>query len=269
MHGCLIFWKTRKQPSVSISTAEAEYKSLCDLTSELLWFRQWCQEAEIYQFDKAIIVWEDNKSCISTANGNCKLNNKQMKHVDIQLHFFKEAVKSNFIKLQYAPTLEMLADFLTKSVTKTNLQHALTSLGVCGLGVRGGVKNQAMMSLESPGIQHWQEFLHVLKYIKGTCTIGLTYCRDNQEPPTAYLDADWGNCRVCRCSVTGYLITIHNNLVILKMRKQPTVSLSSAEAEYKALTDLACELIWFKQLYKEISINTEDKPIAVHEDSQG
>ncbi|MBW0508535.1 hypothetical protein O181_048250 [Austropuccinia psidii MF-1] len=147
MHGCLIFWKTRKQPSVSISTAEAEYKSLCDLTSELLWFCQWCQEAEIYQFDNVIIVWEDNQSCISTANGNCNLNNKRMKHVDIQLHFVKEAVQSNFIKLQYAPTLDMLADFLTKSVTKTNLQRALTSLGVCGLGVRGGVKNQAMMSL--------------------------------------------------------------------------------------------------------------------------
>ncbi|MBW0477923.1 hypothetical protein O181_017638 [Austropuccinia psidii MF-1] len=99
MHGCLIFWKTRKHPSVSISTAEAEYKSLCDLTSELLWFRQWCQEAEIYQFDNAIIVWEDNQSCISTANGNCNLNNKRMKHVDIQLHFVKEAVQSNFIKL--------------------------------------------------------------------------------------------------------------------------------------------------------------------------
>ncbi|MBW0546645.1 hypothetical protein O181_086360 [Austropuccinia psidii MF-1] len=97
----------------------------------------------------------------------------------------------------------------------------------------------------------------------------LTYCRDNQEPPTAYLDADWGNCRVCRRSVTGNLITIHDNLVILKMRKQPTVSLSSAEAEYKALTDLACKLMWFKQLCKEISINTEDKPIAVHEDIQG
>ncbi|MBW0573661.1 hypothetical protein O181_113376 [Austropuccinia psidii MF-1] len=139
MHGCLIFWKTRKQPSV--------YKSLCDLTSELLWFHQWCQEAEIYQFDNAIIVWEDNQSCISNANGNCNLNNKQMKNVDIQLHFVKEEIQSNFIKLQYAPTLDMLADFLTKSVTKNNLQRALTSLGVCGLGVRGGVKNQAMMSL--------------------------------------------------------------------------------------------------------------------------
>ncbi|MBW0526488.1 hypothetical protein O181_066203 [Austropuccinia psidii MF-1] len=118
MNGCLIFWKTRKQPSVLISTAEAEYKSLCNLNSEILWFRQWCQEAEIYQFDSAIVIWEDNQSCISTSNGNCNLNKKQMKHLDIQLHFFKEEVQSNLINLQYAPTLDMLADFLTKSVKK-------------------------------------------------------------------------------------------------------------------------------------------------------
>ncbi|MBW0575166.1 hypothetical protein O181_114881, partial [Austropuccinia psidii MF-1] len=68
LHGCLVFWKTRKQPSVSISTAEAEYKSLCDLTSKLLWFRQWCQEADIFKCTTAITVWEDNQSCINTAN---------------------------------------------------------------------------------------------------------------------------------------------------------------------------------------------------------
>ncbi|MBW0579798.1 hypothetical protein O181_119513, partial [Austropuccinia psidii MF-1] len=64
--GSLVLWKTRKQPSVSLSTAEAEYKALCDLTSELLWLGQWCRD--------------------------CNLNNKRMKHVDIQLHFIKEAI---------------------------------------------------------------------------------------------------------------------------------------------------------------------------------
>ncbi|MBW0492999.1 hypothetical protein O181_032714 [Austropuccinia psidii MF-1] len=60
---------------------------------------------------------------------------------------------------------------------------------------------------------------------------GLTYCRGNQEPPTAYSDAAWGNCKVSRRSVTGYLVTIHSNFVIWKTREQPTFSLSSAEAE--------------------------------------
>ncbi|MBW0536559.1 hypothetical protein O181_076274 [Austropuccinia psidii MF-1] len=143
LHGCLVFWKTRKQPSVSISTAEAEYKSLCDLTSELLWFRQLCHEANIFLLDSAITIWEDNQSCINIANGDCNFNNKRMKHVDIQLHFVKEAIQSNLIILQYAPTTEMLADFLTKSVPKPTLVRALARLRIFSLGVRGGVEKQS------------------------------------------------------------------------------------------------------------------------------
>ncbi|MBW0532408.1 hypothetical protein O181_072123, partial [Austropuccinia psidii MF-1] len=143
LHGCLIFWKTRKQPSVSISTAEAEYKSLCDLTSELLWFGQLCHEANILSLNTAITIWEDNQSCINIANGNCNFNNKRMKHVDIQLHFVKEAIQSQLITLQYAPTTEMLADFLTKSVPKPTLVRALAKLSVFRLGVRGDVEKQS------------------------------------------------------------------------------------------------------------------------------
>ncbi|MBW0569849.1 hypothetical protein O181_109564 [Austropuccinia psidii MF-1] len=143
LHSCLIFWKTRKQPLVSIFTAEAEYKSLCDLTSERLWFCQLCQEANILLLNTAITIWEDNQSFINIANGNCNFNNKRMKHVDIQLHFMKEEIQSNLITLQYAPTTEMLADFLTKSVPKPTLVWALAKLRIFRLGVRGDVKKQS------------------------------------------------------------------------------------------------------------------------------
>ncbi|MBW0538635.1 hypothetical protein O181_078350 [Austropuccinia psidii MF-1] len=131
---CLVIWKTRKQPTVSLSTAEAEYKSLCDLTLELLWLTQWCEESGILLGSKPIPVYKDNQGCINTANGDSNVNAKHMKHVDIQLHFVKEAVKTGRIRLQYTPSKDMLADFLTKSVPKPILTHALSSLGVLSLG---------------------------------------------------------------------------------------------------------------------------------------
>ncbi|MBW0538331.1 hypothetical protein O181_078046, partial [Austropuccinia psidii MF-1] len=131
---CLVIWKTRKQPTVSLSTAEAEYRSLCDLTSELLWLRQWCQECGLAHSDGPIPVHEDNQGCINTANGDSNVNSRRMKHVDIQLHFVKEAIKCGRIQLRYTPSKEMLADFLTKSVPKPVLIHALDSLGVFRLG---------------------------------------------------------------------------------------------------------------------------------------
>ncbi|MBW0505351.1 hypothetical protein O181_045066 [Austropuccinia psidii MF-1] len=141
-------WYSRKGEAGLIAYSDAdwgnsEYKSLCDLTSELLWFRQLCHEANILSLNTAITVWEDNQSCINIANGNCNFNNKRMKHVDIQLHFVKEAIQSQLITLQYAPTTEMLADFLTKSVPKPTLVRALAKLSVFRLGVRGDVEKQS------------------------------------------------------------------------------------------------------------------------------
>ncbi|MBW0465071.1 hypothetical protein O181_004786 [Austropuccinia psidii MF-1] len=138
-NGCLVLWKTRKQPTISLSTSEAEYKSLCDLTSELLWLRQWCEETGLLPDSSPIPVHEDNQGCISTANGDSSINAKRMKHVDIQLHFVKEAIKTSRIRLVYTPTNNMLADFLMKSTPRTALCRALKLLGVVCLGVRGCV----------------------------------------------------------------------------------------------------------------------------------
>ncbi|MBW0548016.1 hypothetical protein O181_087731 [Austropuccinia psidii MF-1] len=137
----LVLWKTRKQPSVSISTSEAEYKALCDLVSELLWLKQWCHECNLLDKSFTIPIHEDNQGCINTINGDCNVNNKRMKHVDIQLHFVKEVVKNGAFKLNFVPTHHMLADFLTKSIARPSLAHSLRTLGVNSLGVRGSVEN--------------------------------------------------------------------------------------------------------------------------------
>ncbi|MBW0534844.1 hypothetical protein O181_074559 [Austropuccinia psidii MF-1] len=123
--------------------------------------------------------------------------------------------------------------------------------------------------LENPGIQHWKAFLHVLKHLKGTSEIGLVYKRNTSKLPVSYSNADWGNCRVTMRSTTGYLILFNGNLIIWKTRKQPTILLSSAEAEYQSLTDLTSELLWFKQFSEEINILTMTRAILVHEDNQG
>ncbi|MBW0499533.1 hypothetical protein O181_039248 [Austropuccinia psidii MF-1] len=149
-NGCLVLWKTRKQPSVSLSLAEAEYKSLCDLTSELLWRRQWCVECSISKVGYPIPIHEDNQGCISTACGDSSINNKRMKHVDIQLHFVKEAVSNSKICLRYTPTSLILADFLTKSVSGTILSRALSSLRVQRLEVRGDVEKEDLAPNEDP-----------------------------------------------------------------------------------------------------------------------
>ncbi|MBW0488783.1 hypothetical protein O181_028498 [Austropuccinia psidii MF-1] len=144
--GCLVLWKTRKQQAVSTSTAEAEYKALCDLTSEMLWLRQWAIEIGIVEPNCRVLIWNDNQSCINTPNGDSSFNNNRMKHVDIQLHFVREVVQSRDFQLQYVRSENMLADFLTKSVSKPVLERALNVLSVSRLKVRGDVGELAERS---------------------------------------------------------------------------------------------------------------------------
>ncbi|MBW0499046.1 hypothetical protein O181_038761 [Austropuccinia psidii MF-1] len=155
---------------------------------------------------------------------------------------------------------------------KVNYQSAVGSLSYLSTATRPDLSyliSTLSQFLENPGILHWKAFLHVLKYLKGTNNAGLMYKRNVEKPPVAYSDSDWGNCRITRRSTTGYLVLLNNNLIIWKTRKQPTRSLSSAEAEYKSLKDLTSELLWLKQFTQEIKILTTMKAIQVYEDNQG
>ncbi|MBW0465781.1 hypothetical protein O181_005496 [Austropuccinia psidii MF-1] len=148
----LIIWKTCKQSTVSLSSAEAEYKSLTDLTSEILWLRQFCKEIKIAKVKEAIIVHEDKQGCIDTANSDCNTNTKWMKHINIQLHFICEIIANSIIKLKYTPTTDMLADFLTKSTTHPAINQAMKELRLLRMGDKGCVKDcalsQSMSKLE-------------------------------------------------------------------------------------------------------------------------
>ncbi|MBW0582489.1 hypothetical protein O181_122204 [Austropuccinia psidii MF-1] len=144
--GHLVIWKTRKQEYVSTSNAEAEYKYLCDLTLKLLLLKQWTTEVGMRNAQSPILIWNDNKSCINTAKSNSNFNHKQMKHVNIQLHFVRETNQSNKSLLKYIPSGNMLAEFLTKSVNKNVLERALYAMGVLRLHVRGDVRELAEKS---------------------------------------------------------------------------------------------------------------------------
>ncbi|MBW0541002.1 hypothetical protein O181_080717 [Austropuccinia psidii MF-1] len=89
-----------------------------------------------------------------------------------------------------------------------------------------------------------------------------------ENPGITHCNADWGNCHVSRQSVSGYLATLNGCLVLWMTWKQPSVSLSTAEAEYKALCDLTSELLWLRHWVEECCLFSTIAPIVVHEDNQ-
>lgn len=81
------------------------------------------------------------------------------------------------------------------------------------------------------------------KYIEGTLNYRLVFTRNVTEPLIGYANADWAN-EYDRKSISGYLFEVFGNLTTWCTKKQLIVTLSSTEAEYVALSQTMCELIW-------------------------
>jgi hypothetical protein len=87
----------------------------------------------------------------------------------------------------------------------------------------------------------------ILKYIHGTCRVGLTFQRSSSTLLSVYSDADFAGDLDDRGSKGGFAIYfLGPNLISWIARKQLTVSRSSIEAEYKGIVNATAELIWVK-----------------------
>ncbi|KAK4411628.1 Retrovirus-related Pol polyprotein from transposon RE1 [Sesamum angolense] len=78
---------------------------------------------------------------------------------------------------------------------------------------------------------------------------------------------NWASCVDSRRSLTGYCIFLGDSLVSWKKKKQPTVSRSSAEAEYRSMGTTVCELLWISYLLHEFGISVTS-PIPFHCDNK-
>ena len=131
--------------------------------------------------------------------------------------------------------------------------------------------NMISRYLGNPGEKHLSAAKRILRYIKGTTNIGLTFTASestDQISITAYADADWAGDIDERKSTTGYVIMIGDCPVSWVSKKQSTISLSSAEAEYMAISSTTQEIKWIRQLLNELHICYQQEPTILNIDNQ-
>ncbi|KAB2629407.1 hypothetical protein D8674_034202 [Pyrus ussuriensis x Pyrus communis] len=118
-----------------------------------------------------------------------------------------------------------------------------------------------------PTTDHMDAVKRILRYLKGTLGMGITFTPSAQPfQLAAYSDADWAGCPDTRRSTTGFCVYLGNNLISWCAKKQRTVSRSSAEAEYRALAFACADTIWILSLLHELRLPVR-LPVLMHCDN--
>lgn len=125
LHGGAISWASKLQPTVAVSTAEAEYMAASAAVKEALWIRRLIAVFEPISGPVRIVT--DNQAALSLTKN--PIISPQSKHIDIQLHFARDRVLRGEVVFEYCPTAEMAADFLTKPVCLDKHKLCCTKVG--------------------------------------------------------------------------------------------------------------------------------------------
>jgi hypothetical protein len=114
--------------------------------------------------------------------------------------------------------------------------------------------NKVCQYLHSPTSSHWTAVKWILRYLKHTMGIGLNIRKSSSTLVSAFSDVDWAGCSDDRKSTGGFAVFLGPNLISWCAKKQKTVSRSSTEAEYKAMTDATAEIMWVQSVLRDLGI---------------
>ena len=123
----LVSWSSKKQPTVSRSSTEAEYKALANGAAEAMWVDTLLQELGVAR-QRVPILWCDNLGATYlTAN---PVFHARTKHIEIDFHFVRERVADGALEVRFISSDDQLADVFTKPATRQMLDRFRTNLNL-------------------------------------------------------------------------------------------------------------------------------------------
>jgi hypothetical protein len=117
----------------------------------------------------------------------------------------------------------------------------------------------------APSTSHWNEALNVLRYLGSTKDYSITYKKGDFDF-TGYSDSDYAGDKDTRRSTTGYVFLAAGGAISWSSRLQPTVAVSTAEAEFMAAAAAVKEALWLRKL--KADMNIKGGALALFSDNQ-
>ena len=89
--------------------------------------------------------------------------------------------------------------------------------------------------MSAPRIPHLTTAYHVLRYLAGSSDLVVLLSNSPDFSLHGYCDSDWASCADSRRSVSGFVLFLGGCPISWKSKKQPTLALSSTEAQSTGL----------------------------------
>jgi hypothetical protein len=130
-----ITWSAKKQPTVSRSSIESEYRALAIASAEICWVWSLLKDLGIYLTDPPIL-WCDNVSTLAIASN--PVFHARTKHIEVDFHFVRERVLRKDLVVKFVSTVDQLANIFTKSLPTHRFLELRRNLTVIVPKIKGG-----------------------------------------------------------------------------------------------------------------------------------
>ncbi|XP_028059334.1 uncharacterized protein LOC114263037 [Camellia sinensis] len=194
----------------------------------------------LYGLKQAPRTWFSIFSKFLLSQGFC------LSHSDSSLFVRKTSSTITIILIYVNDILFTSSDscFIASLLQQISLIGGLQYLTITRLDL-GLAINQACQHMQAPTNGHFAQVKRLLRYVKGTLHYGLSF---SLGPffLQAFTDSNWASDGLDRCSISGFCVYLGPNLLSWSAKKQPTVSCSSIEAEYRSMAYTTAELCWIQ-----------------------
>jgi hypothetical protein len=120
---------SRKQSSISFSTAKAKYIAARSYCTQLLWMKKLLCDYGFTQDTMAIHC--DNISSINISKN--PIQHSHTKHIEIRHHFIRFLVESRVLSISFIPIDNQFVDILTKPLDGSRFEFLIKAIGVCDM----------------------------------------------------------------------------------------------------------------------------------------
>ncbi|KAF6518369.1 hypothetical protein HZS61_002447 [Fusarium oxysporum f. sp. conglutinans] len=152
LFGGTVGWRANKQATVTTSTTEAELLALAQAAKEAMFVSRLIKQLGIHLDEERIQIQCDNQQTIQLVHKDIARLQTKLKHVNIHDHWLRQEAQRNRIKVEYRPTTDMIADGLTKALTRTTFRKFVNHIGL--VDISDQLDNRHTRALNEEDLQH-------------------------------------------------------------------------------------------------------------------